>query len=400
MTRTYLAAFALIGCSLPLGAGNDHKIVNGYFPEWGIYATPNPFFVKSLVLSGNAARLTHLSYAFGLVKDGVCTLADPWADVQRPFTANESVNGLDDSVAATALHGNFNQLVELKSMYPNLKIVISLGGGGVAAPFVQASANPAARKKFIASCVDMFINGNFGQGVASTPGIFDGIDIDWEYPTAADTVDLVDLTREFRQALDAVRPGFVLTLDSPAGQWAYQNINLPETVKPLDFYNVMTYDYNGPWQNSTGFVAPLYQTPFDPDANNNVDATIRGYFDAGVPASKMVLGIPFYAYGWTVSGDTQAGQYVAGVPVDQGDAFTYIETLMSTFKEYRDPQGKTPFLFNGKQFWTYDDPVSIREKIRYARAKGLAGAMVWNLSDDLPDGNLLGTIVANLNADE
>ena len=398
MIQRLLWLGALAGCALSISAQDTEvKVVNGYFIEWGIYRTPSPFFVKNLVLNGDAARLTNISYAFATVANGTCGLADPWADFQRPFTANESVNGEDDSTSPTALHGNFNQLRELKQKYTNLKIAISLGGAGVAAPFSAAAATAQSRQAFVASCISTFVQGNFGAGVDVSPGIFDGIDIDWEYPTASDTQNLVYLVQEFRRQLDQIRPGLVLTMASSAGHWAYQNINLPETAKSLTFYDVMTYDYSGPWQTTTCFVAPLYATPYDPDPTNNVDASIRGYLAAGVPSDKIVMGIPFYGYGWTVANAQQNGQFVPGTPIDQGDGYAYITGLMPTFKEYRDEAGQTPYLFNGTQFWTYEDPRSIAVKMRYACEHRLKGAMAWELSQDLPDGELLRTVAEGMN---
>lgn len=401
MLHKLLFAGALLSCAVSsVAEEGDHKVVNGYFVEWGIYRTPTPFFVKNLVLNGDASRLTNLSYAFGVVQNGTCGLADPWADIQRPFTANESVTGSDDSAAPTALHGNFNQLRELKRMYPHLKIAMSLGGGGVAAPFSAAAATPESRRAFAASCISMFIQGNFASGMDPAPAIFDGIDIDWEYPGASDTQNLVELVREFRRQLNLIRPGLILTMASSAGSWAYSNINLPETAKYLTFFDVMTYDFSGPWQATTGYVAPLYQTQYDPYPANNVDAAISAYLAAGVPPSKIVMGIPFYGYGWTVASQSQDGRFVPGVPVDQGESYAFITGLMPTFKVYRDGTGKTPFIFNGTQFWTYDDPQSIKVKMRYAREHRLRGAMAWELSQDLPDGDLLRTIANSLKRED
>ncbi len=406
MLRKLLSVGAVMTCALSIFAQGDDeskdgsKIVNGYFIEWGIYRTPTPFFVKNLVLNGDADRLTNISYAFGTVTNGKCGLADPWADIQRPFTANESVNGEDDSTSATALHGNFNQLREVKQKYPHLKIAMSLGGSGVAAPFSAAAATAQSRQEFVSSCVAMFVGGNFGSGIDVSPGIFDGIDIDWEYPGASDTQNLIELVREFRRQLNQIRPGLLLTMATSAGHWAYQNIDLPETAKSLSFYDVMTYDYSGPWQTTTGFVAPLYQTAYDPDPANNVDASISGYLAAGVPPHKIVMGIPFYGYGWTVAGVAQNGQFVPGVPIDQGEAYSYIASLMPTFKEYREQAGLTPFLFNGTQFWTYEDARSIEVKMRYAREHRLRGAMAWELSQDLPDGHLLRAVSEGLRRPE
>ncbi|HEX8869788.1 MAG TPA: glycosyl hydrolase family 18 protein, partial [Lentzea sp.] len=97
----------------------------GYFIQWGVYG--RNFRVKNLVDSGAAARLTHLNYAFGFLDEsGKCVSADPWADWQMPYTAEQSVNGKADEPGALA--GNLNQLKQLKAKYPKLRINISLGG--------------------------------------------------------------------------------------------------------------------------------------------------------------------------------------------------------------------------------------------------------------------------------
>jgi chitinase len=104
----------------------------GYFIQWGIYG--RGFFVKDLVTSGSAAKLTHVNYAFANVsQDGRCFEAniagegDAWADYQRPASAAESVDGVADS-PDQALKGNFNQLRKLKARYPHLKVLLSIGG--------------------------------------------------------------------------------------------------------------------------------------------------------------------------------------------------------------------------------------------------------------------------------
>ena len=378
------------------GASNARSgvgaVINGYFTEWGTYGGYN---VKNLLTSNTAAKLTHLTYAFGSVDNNRCGLLDPYADVQQVFTAANSVNGKDDSSAANALHGNFQQLRELKRRYPNLKIVMSLNNG--AAPF-QTAAQPQNRQAFVASCIDMFIKGNFAPGVEQVPNLFDGFDIDWEYPVASDRENLIGLMQEFRSQFAAVRPGLLLTMASPAGSWAYDPIDLAGASAELDFFNLMTYDYAGPWQNTTGFVAPLYESPLDPIPNDyTIDSTLQGYFAANVPPSKIVMGVPFYCYGWKNLPDQEQGQFQTGVPVDQGgDAYSYIVTLMPQYQQYRDSYTDTPWLFNGSEFWTYDDPISLHKKMKFALNYKLHGAMIWDLSDDMPDGQLIQAVYDGL----
>ena len=167
-----------------------HRV--GYFTQWGIYGRAFP--VKKLDTSGAASRLTHLNYAFGNVsEDGRCYVdggpgeGDAWADYQRPVPAEESVDGVADA-PGQALNGNFSQLAKLKAKHPNLKVLISLGGWSWSTYFSNAARTDASRKAFVASCIDLYIKGNLPvvDGAAGGPGaaagVFDGIDLDWEWP--------------------------------------------------------------------------------------------------------------------------------------------------------------------------------------------------------------------------
>src|SRR5215472_2249249 len=155
-----------------------------YFIQWGIDA--RQYFVKNVADSGQAAHLTTINYAFGGVSQaGACSSLDTWADFQRPFAASESVDGVADA-PGQALNGNFNQLRKLKAKFPNLHVVMSLGGFTGSTFFSDVSLTPASRQQFVASCLDMFIKGNLpGAAAGAGAGVFDGIDIDWEWPATA-----------------------------------------------------------------------------------------------------------------------------------------------------------------------------------------------------------------------
>src|SRR5436190_3314634 len=130
----------------------------GYYIQWGIYA--RNFVARDLVGNGTAAKLTHLNYAFGFLDaQGKCVSADPWADYQRPFPAEQAVNGHADE-AGQALAGNLNQLRQLKAQFPNLRVNISLGGWTGSKFFSDAALTPQSRAATVRSCIDMWLNGN------------------------------------------------------------------------------------------------------------------------------------------------------------------------------------------------------------------------------------------------
>jgi len=373
--------------------GNPMKVI-GYFPRYGIY---DGFFVKNLVTNGSAKRLTHINYAFTNVVNNRCVSFDTYADYQAPVSAQNAVNGVSDSHGGFA--GNFHQLQELKKLYPNIKIIISIGGGSSDPNAFRSASLPQNREAFVRSCVDMYIQGNFGSGLHQ-PGIFDGFDVDWEFPASvADRSNFTSLLADFRHQLDAVRPGLVLSIAGPNGRWAYQYIDLNNVQQYLTYFGLMTYDYDGPWKDNTGLVAPLYRSSKDPDPNNNASATVEGYLEAGVEPGKLLFGVPFYGYEWTNVPNLDNGLFEPGAPKGQGAAYNSIVNIESKFKLHRDSITDAPYLYDGNNFWTYDDTTSIQFKMNYVRSHNLAGVMVWNLSQDLSDGLLLSTVVNGLNTE-
>src|SRR3954451_16294046 len=170
LTRRLIAvAAATVVAAAPVAAQahGQHQtsyVKVGYFTQWGIYA--RNYQLSKVQSSGQAARLTHLDYAFGVVTaDGLCASADPWADWQTPFSAELSVDGVAD-VAGQPIAGNLNQLAELKKKNPNLRVLISLGGWSGSAYFSDAALTDASRTKLGTPCLGLWIKGN-GPGLAA-----------------------------------------------------------------------------------------------------------------------------------------------------------------------------------------------------------------------------------------
>jgi len=434
-----VVGIVFMAASTPLPAqmegSNVMSRVVGYFVQWGIYS--RNYRVKDVVTSGAAEKLTHLNYAFANVStDFKCyeeTRAgwgDSYADYEVPFTADQSVDGQADPLNKP-LYGNFNQLKKLKAMYPKLKVLISIGGWSWSGRFSDA-ALPEHRVDFVKSCIDVFIRGNLpifpgtkigGKGAAA--GLFDGIDIDWEYPAAPgfpgdptrnlppnvyrpeDTQNFTALLAEFRKQLNEIGAetgkNYLLTIAAPAGQEQYSKMELDKIHPYLDFINVMTYDMHtaadatGP----TNFNAPLYASPDDPSPEPaSVDGAISAYLKAGIPADKVVMGIPFYGHGWTNVPNQNNGLYQkdAGMEAARGtfEAGTEDYKVLKKRKSpsFRDPKTGSFWIFDGKTFWSYDDPEAIAQKMQYAKNKGLGGAMFWSLDGD--DGTLIKAIYDNL----
>jgi chitinase len=364
-----------------------HKraLIVGYFPQWGVHS-PQPYYVKTLVTSGGARRLDQINYAQGSVRGGHCSLADPAADLKVAFTAAQSVNGRADD-PKSPFRGNFHQFAELKQRYPKLKVVISLEGSPT--DFAE-DAKPEKRHAFVASCVDTFIRGRFAVNV-SQPGIFEGIDVDWESPEAQDAGNFVALLQEFRRQLDAVRPGLRLSVAVGDTPLMLPGTDFAAVARIVDQVGVMNYDYTGPWDNRTGFVAPLFANPAAPPGYSSIERSIASYRAAGVPAGKLLMGVPFYGYSWTRVEEANHGLFQEGDGVREDEPYHKIRALVGPFLVYRDPRSQAPWRFDGDTFWTYEDSVSVRYKVSYAARQHLAGVMIWELSGDTEDAELLHT---------
>ncbi|MFC8080556.1 glycoside hydrolase family 18 protein [Streptomyces sp. NPDC057307] len=394
----------------------------GYFAQWGVYG--RNYQVKDMDTSGAAARLTHINYAFGNVSaEGKCFTgntpgeADAWADYVRPLDAAGSVDGVADT-DGQRLAGNFNQLRELKAKHPGLKVLISLGGWSWSKHFSDAARTPASRSALVSSCVDLYIKGNLpadggrgGPGAAA--GLFDGIDLDWEWPGSAGDVGTVfrpedkqnftALVREFRKQLDTYaksrkhqqkRKHYELTAFVPTAPAKIDaGFEVSKIMRDFDFVNLQGYDFHGTWEPTTAQQSALFAKTDDFSVNQTVNDWLR----RGAPARKLVVGMPFYGQGWTgvSGGGTGMGQPATGPApgtwANGNEDYKALKKLADSgaYTVHRDVRNGHAWLFDGTTLWTYDDPQVLRTKSAYVRAKGLGGAMFWSLDGDTPDGELI-----------
>ncbi|MEU8716789.1 glycoside hydrolase family 18 protein [Streptomyces sp. NPDC048663] len=394
------ACCAALGAGLLAGAGTasaaaqaapaapqvqaGSKVV-GYFTEWGIY--DRKYLVKNVETSGSATKLTHINYAFGNVTGGKCAMGDSYAATDRAYTAAESVDGVADTWDQP-LRGNFNQLLKLKKKHPNLKILWSFGGWTWSSGFGEAARNPAA---FAQSCYDLVKNSKWA-------GVFDGIDIDWEYPNACGNTCDTSGRDAFRNLMAALRSKFgssalvtaAITADATAGG-KIDAADYAGAAQYVDWYNPMTYDYFGAW-DATGPTAP--HSPLNsysgiPKANFYTSATIAKLRGLGVPASKLLLGIGFYGRGWT--GVTQAapGGSATGPAAGTYEAGIEDYKVLKTKCPATGTVAGTAYAKCGTNWWSYDTPATIATKMTYKNQQGLGGTFLWELSGDTAGGELI-----------
>lgn len=354
-------------------------VVAGYLPAW----TATPDVIATLP----AEELTHIIYAFGAVTaDGVTRLGDPCLDV-------------GDCGPGRPGGGNFAALKRLKERHPHLKVMIALGGWTGSGHFSDAAASPERRARLADSAVELFMVAH-GE-------IFDGIEIDWEYPVGGglpsnrnrpeDRQNLTLLVTAMRTALDrlpaaAERP--LLTVAVPGNRWLMQNFEIEKLAELVDWFGLMTYDYAA-GAMETAFNAPLFAAaPADPEAPS-VDRSVEDYLGAGAPPERIVLGLPFYgrAFGGVEPGPIRDGFGQPGTPAPEtfwkSETIPYHELLARDlgaqgFEEYRHALADAPWLYHpGRGIWiTYDDPRSLERKADFVRIRRLRGVMIWELTAD------------------
>lgn len=406
--------------------GTTDKRVVTYFEEWGIYS-------RDVNLSDvDGQSMTHMNYSFFDVKaDGSITLFDEFAALQkrfpeadqvsRTFSSSEyasmapelldiyensgryttSQNGDDITVTSVPVGwngvgkndaGNFEQLRRFKELNPEVNLGFALGGWTLSDEFSTAYATQEGRDKFVSETVRIF----------ETYDFFNVVDFDWEYPggggkagnavSASDGANFELVLRDLRTALDdlSARTGrdFEVSIATAGGEEKLAKLNL-ESIDPyVDFYNVMTYDFHGGWENVTG-----HQAAMTGDANNyDVTGAVDVFENAGIELSKVVMGAPAYTRAWgnvadggsfgyqqPGAGRDATGSFEAGV-YDYKDVLNDVVT--GTRNLYWDDDNKAAFLYDGDEWSSMETTATIAGKAAYVEEKGLGGMMFWALSND------------------
>ena len=434
--------------------------VGGWFEEWGTYyANSN---VADLQNNGQVNALTHVIYAFAKpAANGstvTCAIADSYADYQKVVP---QVPGATAAVAP--LQGNFGALVQLKQLHPNLKVLISIGGWNPPTYnqlFDLASSTAAQRQAFVSSCVSMFIQGNIASGV-STGTLFDGFDIDWEFPNANDTANFTALMTEFRNELTTLSGStgktYQLLADLAAGpstpgaaadsgnDGGYDTINISGLSSVLDYMNVDGYNYAGDFSSATNDASPLYDDPASPlyGTGFTIQSTVNYYLAHGATPAKYTMGFPLYGAGWAggltsansgmyqnatgitdptgaltpngtapvpnlngvgncPTGDNQ-GSPAAGcdfILTDGLATYQSVENLLNNgFTSTYDSTRCVARMYDATTdtAFSYDNPTSVQCKVNYIKANGLGGGYVWALKDDDTSGSLTKALGTDLN---
>jgi len=314
----------------------------------------------------DAHSLTRVNYAFANIKDGRMVTG---------FASDEQ---------------NFAYLTALRKQNPSFTVLVSVGGWLWSNNFSDVSLTPQSRSLFIQSVMDFLLRYDL-----------DGLDIDFRSEDGHNFTKLLkELRDQFDQETAKTHRRLYLTIAAGASSDYLAHTEMKQVQKLVDTVNLMAYDYVEPGDEPlTGHHSPLFTNPADV-RNYSSDASVRAFEEAGVPADKILLGVPFYGHVWGDVADRNHGLLQPGKPVPHAYApYSAITATMlnNGYVRYWDPVASAPYLYNSEKhiFVSYEDTESLAAKGRYVLAHKLGGIMFWDYSGDSA-GALLGAINQSL----
>eukprot|EP00804_Cyclotella_cryptica_P020277 CCRYP_015903-RA/>CCRYP_015903-RA protein AED:0.05 eAED:0.05 QI:474/1/1/1/1/0.9/10/478/2037 len=393
----------------------DHPFsVVGYYAAWQWYDRQKVAVPQNIPWN----RITRVAYAFFMLDEsGDIWGTDSWADprilygdivVTPPVgevcsPLNSTATGCfchwsEKNVKECAFHDTSTGLIHLAHAN-GVEVYPSIGGWTLSDPFPAMAAGPSARDHFAQKCVELIQEYQF-----------DGIDIDWEYPgyadhsgTPDDTQNFVLLLRAIREALDDLGSRtdkyYGLTAALPCGPSNIANADVVAVSEILDELNLMTYDFHGAWDASTGVNAPLFdQAKGDPEKGWSVHGCVENWVGStsGNPKGeemrkKVNIGLPFYGRSYLDAKELYAPHGgVDEINWNEDDGSPQYFNLMARMNEMtsvRDDVTKTQYAYfnNGGGFVSYDDERAICDKADYVISNRLGGAIIWEMSGDMMD---------------
>lgn len=276
----------------------------------------------------------------------------------------------------------------MKKENRNLKVMLSIGGWTWSANFSAVAGTLEGRNTFARSAVGLM--GDWG---------FDGIDVDWEFPSdQTEGLSFLELLRSVRRELDdyaarqAVDYRFQLSFAAPAGERHYQHLPLREMATVVDNVNLMAYDFAGPWASHTAHTANMYLDELHPESTPySVSGVVEAYINMGVPAEKLVVGLPLF--GRAFEGTQGLGQPFSGVGTGSWEkgAWDYKALPKAGAAILHDDQAQADYTYDGFELISFDTPRTVKEKARFVLQRQLGGLMFWEASADRSDSEALVT---------
>lgn len=327
------------------------KIVSGYLADYGSFGGISDKMLEQLDI---------INYSFGTISNG---------ELRIPASMNKDL--------------------VLSYREKGVRIVLAIGGWG-ADGFSQAVRTEASRNKFIDSIMDIIKKYQF-----------DGIDIDWEYPTSgvagieyhsSDRNNLTLFCQALKQKMQAYRDDLILSIAIAPTNSYY---DLAQLNKCVDFFNLMTYDFAmGSYALHDSNLYGYAQTKTSMD---NSVSIVKNYVDA----DKIIPGAAFYTRrGYFESESNQ--KLGSKLSISMANSPLTYKQLMEMVKndptivESYDETAEAAYIIHKRWFYSYDNPRSILAKCNYIKENKLGGLMCWDLTNDYIDENGYGVLVNSM----
>ncbi|KAF7171570.1 hypothetical protein CNMCM5623_003945 [Aspergillus felis] len=343
--------------------------VVGYYEGWGSRRPCNAFWPERIP----SGVYTHINFAFAAI---------------NPKTFEVGPAQSDDIDL-------LQRVTNLKRIDPDLKVMIALGGwtfndpGATRTIFSDIAGSEDNQRKFFKSLTSFL----------STYDL-DGVDLDWEYPVADDRGGKKEDFKNFpifianlKQALQAAGGRSEVSITLPASYWYLQHFDIVKLQRHVDFFNIMSYDLHGTWDQGNKWTGEYL------NAHTNlteIDRALELLWRNDIDSSKVVMGVAFYSRTYTVVDPgcvTPGCLYASGGK--KGDCSGEVGILLnSEIDQIKDKRGLVPVLNKDAavqllswddQWLSYDDEVTLKMKLDYARKSCLGGVMVWAISHDTAD---------------
>ncbi|XP_035824687.1 chitinase-3-like protein 1 [Aplysia californica] len=281
--------------------------------------------------------------------------------------------------------GRYQQFNALKEKHPTLKTLLSIGGEHAGSDkFIAVTSTETIAKRFAATTVD-FLKAHG----------FDGLDVDWEYPTPNTKQTYVTLLKVLREAFDAANPKPLLFVATAAGKWTIDGgYDVEAVARYVDIASIMTYDYHVIGSKLAGFNSPLFSRN-DPRFHPalSVNYTVHYWHQLGLPYNKMAVGVTGMGRRYIL---VNASDFNVGAPVKNqslpgslykvvgGLAYPEVCQLLRQdgTQKFFDSNQKVPYAVHDYDWVGYEDPDSAQLKVKYMIEMGVAGWMFWSLDQD------------------
>ncbi|HTP80610.1 MAG TPA: glycosyl hydrolase family 18 protein [Bacteroidota bacterium] len=383
MTKSWKSgAIALILLLSAQSLSAQLKWVTGYYPDW-YYAILKPGVRWNGDNTGatgtaevsllNYSYLTHIVVFSGL---GTSSTSPYCSYITSASDSGNLVNGSLTGAPAPYLR----TLID-SAHVKGVKVVISMGGiyGTGQQQMSSIAASLAKTDTFTTACV------NFAKRHNA-----DGVEINWEFPYAADRVGAQRLFSSFRRKLDAWSPKGLLVVtvyarddeSATGGDGSFFGYTRDSLLADADQINLETYTM---WQGNdqdyrTGFNTPIDLPTQFPNYNGYSLNDMAKGDGMGSIGTWQVAHYPPARLGMSLSPNTSVftGASTMGQKYTSYTFGSYAD--VPSTNRYWDSLAQSPWYSDGaSKVITYEDTTSIRLKIQWAINKGFGGVMLYEL---------------------